>query len=177
MVEQVLELAGAKKSQSAALRQPVALAEVLNDAINATADDIRTAGCEVQVELPPSLPSITGDASALRRVFQNLIANAAKHATQGRWLGITAVADEDSKAPTVEIQISDRGPGIPENELAHIFKPFFRGATAQAQQIRGSGLGLSLVKEIVEAHGGNISVASHNGQGATFIIRLPVFEP
>jgi signal transduction histidine kinase len=176
MVEQVLGLSGAKKSQSAALRQPVALGEVLNDAINATAHDIRAAGCEIQVEFPPSLPSISADASALRRVFQNLISNAAKHASQGRWIGITAVADEDSQTPTVEIQVSDRGPGIPESELTHIFRPFFRGTAAQAQQTRGSGLGLSLVKEIVESHGGNISVVNNNGQGATFTIRLPVRE-
>ena len=73
----------------------------------------------------------------------------------------------------LEVRVADRGPGIPENEQAEIFKPFVRGAAAQEKQIRGSGLGLSLVKEIVEAHGGAVLVRSQPGQGATFTVRLP----
>jgi signal transduction histidine kinase len=73
----------------------------------------------------------------------------------------------------IEIQVADQGPGIPENEVSEIFKPFFRGAAAQATQVRGSGLGLSLVREIVETHGGTISVQSDNGTGAIFTVRLP----
>lgn len=176
MVEQVLALAGVQKKTSPALREPVALAEVLHDAVAATAHDTQAAQCEVQLELPPSLPMVLGDASALRRVFQNLITNAAKHGGSGKWIGVTAVGDEDSRPPVAEIQVADRGAGIPPDEQADIFKPFFRGALTRALQIRGSGLGLSLVKEIVEAHGGKISVRSLNGQGATFIVRLPVAE-
>jgi signal transduction histidine kinase len=70
--------------------------------------------------------------------------------------------------------VADRGPGIPPDEQAEIFKPFFRGALAQTMQIRGSGLGLSLVREIVAAHGGTVSVESQKGQGTTFTVRLPL---
>lgn len=174
MVEAVLALAGAQKKTSAALREPVALAEVLQDAVTTTAHDTQAAQCEVRLELPPSLPTVFGDASALRRVFQNLITNAAKHGGGGKWIGITAVADEDRQPPMVEIQVADRGPGIPAHEQAEIFKPFYRGALTRALQVRGNGLGLSLVKEIVVAHGGNISVRSPDGHGATFVVRLPV---
>ena len=174
MIEQVLTLAGAQKKNPAGLRVPVALADVLRDAVAATAHETQAAQCEVQLELPPSLPEISGDASALRRAFQNLIGNAAKHGGSGKWIGVTAVADEDGIPPMVEIQVADRGPGIPAHEQAEIFKPFVRGARAQALQIRGSGLGLSLVKEIIEAHGGTISVRSQSGNGATFVVRLPV---
>ncbi len=116
MVEQVLGLAGAQKKNSAALRRPVSLAEVLRDAVAATAHDTQAAQCEVQLELPPSLPEISGDAAALRRAFQNLIGNAAKHGGSGQWIGITAVADEDSQPRVIEIQVADRGPGIPAHE-------------------------------------------------------------
>lgn len=177
MIEQVLTLAGAQKNTSAALRQPVSLADVLRDAVAATTHDTQAAHCDVQLELPPALPEISGDAAALRRAFQNLITNAAKHGGTGKWIGVTAVGDEDSQPPTIEIQVADRGPGIPASEQPDIFQPFFRGAATQAKQIRGSGLGLSLVKEIVEAHGGTVSVRSTNGHGATFIVRLPSTKP
>ncbi|HEY5042231.1 MAG TPA: HAMP domain-containing sensor histidine kinase, partial [Verrucomicrobiae bacterium] len=174
MVEQILGLAGIKQNSAVTSREPLAIAETLREAVAATAPDTSSAHCEVQLELPPGLPVIKGDAAALRRVFQNLITNAAKHGGQGGWIGITAAIVEAAKPPMVEIKVADRGPGIPKAELSEIFKPFFRGAAAQAKQIRGSGLGLSLVREIVEAHGGTISVASQFGHGAVFAVRLPV---
>ncbi|MEA3210590.1 MAG: hypothetical protein QOE70_3647 [Chthoniobacter sp.] len=173
MVGQVLEFAAAKTKQATAQHRSVPLAEVLNDAITAAAPDAQAAHCEVELKLSPSLPCVSGDAAALRRVFQNLIANAAKHGGEGGWIGVTATATNGSGPAMVEVQIADRGPGIPEGELAEVFKPFFRGAAAQEKQTRGSGLGLSLVREIVEAHGGGISVQSATGGGATFTVRLP----
>ncbi|HTV62755.1 MAG TPA: HAMP domain-containing sensor histidine kinase, partial [Verrucomicrobiae bacterium] len=163
MVEQVLELAGARKNSSAALRESVSIADILREAVAATAHETETAGCGVHLELSPGLPLVVGDAAALRRVFQNLITNAAKYGGQDGYIGITAVFDEEGRQPAIEVQVADHGPGVPENEMSEIFKPFFRGAAAQATQVRGSGLGLSLVREIVEAHGGTISVQSENG--------------
>ena len=173
MVEQILGLAGIKQNSAATAREPVAIAETLREAVAATAADTKSAHCEVQLELPPGLPAINGDAAALRRAFQNLITNAAKHGGQGGWIGITATNVEMDKSPMIEIQVADRGPGIPKTELFEIFKPFYRGASAQTKQIRGSGLGLSLVREIVEAHGGTVSAVSQPGHGAVFVVRLP----
>lgn len=177
MVEQVLALAGARRRDITTTSQPVALADVLKDAVAATTHDTQAAKCKVHLDLPAVLPVIPGDASALRRVFQNLITNAAKHGGDGKWIGITAVDDAAGQPPMVEVRVADRGPGIPLDEQDEIFKPFYRTAQAQAAQIRGSGLGLSLVKEIVVAHGGTVSVESANGQGATFRVRLPKEKP
>lgn len=174
MVEQVLALAGARRREAAGLRRPVALEVVLNDAVAATTHDTEAAHCKVQLALPSGLPAIMGDASALRRVFQNLITNAAKHGGDGQWIGITAINDHASRPPMVEIQVADRGPGIPVAEQLEVFKPFFRGSLAQAAQTRGSGLGLSLVKEIIVAHGGTVAVRSNNGRGSIFSVRLPM---
>jgi signal transduction histidine kinase len=174
MIEQLLELAGAKKNRAALARKPVALAEVLKDAIAAAEHDTQTAGCLVQFEAPTPLPLVSGDASALRRVFQNLITNAAKHGGDGKWVGVTAAVVNGENAPAVEVRVADRGTGISESEQVEIFKPFARGALAKATQVRGSGLGLSLVHEIVELHQGSVSVSSKPGHGATFIVRLPV---
>ena len=174
MVEQVLALAGAQNGRSVVALRPVALREVLEQAVAATAHDTQAAGCQVQKEFAPALPPVMGDASALRRAIENLITNAAKHGGQGGWIGITAACRQEDGTSTVEIEVADRGPGIPVNEQQDIFRPFFRGATAQAKQTRGSGLGLSVAKEIIEAHGGKIFVQSANGQGAVFKVRLPV---
>jgi signal transduction histidine kinase len=172
MIEQLLELAGARKNQAPLARKPVQLREVLQDAIAATKRDVEVAGCAVELSLPTSLPEVSGDAAALRRVFQNLLTNAARHGGTGAWIGVTATALNGTE-PMLAVRVADRGPGIPENEQREIFKPFVRGAVAQEKQIRGSGLGLSLVKDIVEAHGGVVLVCSQPGRGAAFTVRLP----
>ncbi|MEE9180132.1 MAG: sensor histidine kinase, partial [Vicinamibacteria bacterium] len=71
------------------------------------------------------------------------------------------------------ITIADKGPGILAEDLPHVFEPFYRGKTAQAGRARGNGLGLALVRQIIEGHGGRITVKSAKGQGTTFSVRLP----
>ncbi|HSI15990.1 MAG TPA: HAMP domain-containing sensor histidine kinase [Chthoniobacter sp.] len=174
MVEQVLAYAGANKAPALMARQEVAIKEVLSEAIADAGQETAGTPCEVDFTAPQNLPSIHGDPLALRRAFQNLLANAVKHGGEGGWIGVTVRATNGSEPPAIEVQVSDRGPGIPEKEQAEIFKPFMRGARAQSRQLRGSGLGLSLVREIVEAHGGTVAVSSQPGSGATFTVRLPL---
>jgi len=174
MIEQLLELAGAGKNRASLAHESVELPQVLKDAIAAAEHDTQTAGCSIELETPAGLPAVSGDAAALRRVFQNLITNAAKHGGEGGWIGVAASVVNGEGKPMVEVRVTDRGPGIPEKEQTEIFKPFMRGALAEARQIRGSGLGLSLVHEIVEFHQGAIMVHSRPGHGATFAVRLPV---
>jgi signal transduction histidine kinase len=174
MVEQLLELAGAWKNGAGLASDPVALTDVLKEAIAAAEHDTKAAGCVVQLDAPASFPSVTGDASSLRRVFQNLITNAAKHGGDGKWIGVTATDTSDGNSPMIEVLVADRGAGIPESEQSEIFKPFVRGAAAKAKQVRGSGLGLTMVREIVELHRGSVTVVSKPGQGAAFVVRLPV---
>ncbi len=175
-VEQVLALATARRHLPFASRQPIVIGQILAEAVVATREETEEAECEVTLEFPPDLPTVRGDELALGRAFGNLISNAAKHGAAGKWIGITARAlDGDRKM--VEVQIADRGPGIPQGEQERIFTPFIRGAQAEERAVRGSGLGLSIVREIIEAHGGTISVQSTLGQGATFIVGLPADQP
>ncbi len=172
MVEQVLELAGAQRSNAMQF-QPVSMEEVLRASVAACSAETQTAGCEVELKVPSALPEVSGDAAALRRVFQNLIVNAAKHGATGHWIGVAARFMAPS---TVEIQVSDRGAGVPQDEQAHIFDAFVRGSAAQLAQTRGSGLGLSLVREIVQAHKGTVLLRSEPEQGAVFTVQLPVVQ-
>ena len=73
----------------------------------------------------------------------------------------------------VEIRVADHGPGIPQDELGHIFDTFYRGKRAVEDQIHGTGLGLSLVKRIIEAHAGTVTAQSEPGKGTEFVVRIP----
>lgn len=176
MVEQVLLLSRPEQKIPNSQRRPVVLKTVIDEAVAATVSDALEARCEVRMVIPPDLPKVSGDAGALRRVFQNLLTNAFKHGGARGWVAIAAVTAKEGTSNVVEITVSDGGPGIPSSELPEIFKPFFRGAAAQANQIRGSGLGLALVREIVESHGGSVSARNGTeagGGGALFTVRLP----
>ncbi len=166
MVQEVLEFSAARKGGTAYRKVPLEVAELLRAAVDDTKED--TSACEVELTVPEDLPKVEGEPGALRRVFMNLIGNAAKHGGGG-WIGISA----RRAGRQVEITVSDRGPGVPRAEQGRIFEPFYRGSDACGKQTRGSGLGLGLVKEIAEAHGGRVSVSSEPGEGATFIVSLP----
>jgi signal transduction histidine kinase len=79
----------------------------------------------------------------------------------------------DENGPAVEVRVADHGPGIPEQEQQRIFDPFYRGQRALRDQVHGTGLGLNLVKRIIEAHGGTIRVKSRPATGTEFIVRIP----
>ncbi len=108
----------------------------------------------VEVNVPDGLPPVLVDAPALRSCLANLIANAVKYGGTTRWVGVTASTAPGRKGPEVRIAVTDKGLGISSTDLPHIFEPFYRGAEALSRQIHGNGLGLSIVKGIVEAHAG-----------------------
>ncbi len=168
MVQQVLDFSSAKRGGRPAVRELVDVGRLLQEAVGNVGAE--TAGCEVALTLPEGRLEVEGEPGALRRAFQNLVVNAAKHGGEGRWIGISAKGPGER----VEVTVSDRGPGVPKEEQEEIFTPFFRGEAAQEAQRRGSGLGLALVKEIVEAHGGRVSVCSGAEGGASFTVSLPV---
>jgi signal transduction histidine kinase len=130
----------------------------------------------VQRDIAPDLPAVLGDAPALRSAVQNLVANAVKYGGRDRWVGIRAHHVRERRRSEVWITVSDHGPGIPAAELPHVFEPFYRGADALERQIHGNGLGLSLVRRIVTAHGGRVNVATKPGAGTAFTIALPVAQ-
>jgi two-component system sensor histidine kinase SenX3 len=171
LVEQILEFAGLQSGQRRMVAGPVEIGKLLREVV-ATAEATAPAGVSVEVAIADHLPAVAGDESALRRVFQNLVSNAIKYGADARWIGVTATAGAD----TLEISVSDRGIGIAAADQARIFDPFYRAPDVVAAQIQGAGLGLSLVKKIVEAHAGRITLKSAPGAGSTFTVSLPVLH-
>jgi signal transduction histidine kinase len=170
LVEQILEFAGLQSGQRAAARHPVTLDSVLREAAAATQPAADAAGVRIELAIADALPAVAGDEAALRRVFVNLIGNAVKYGASGGWVEVRAAARGGA---SVDVAISDRGIGIEPSEQAKIFEPFYRAPDVVAAQIQGAGLGLSLVKRIVDAHGGRIAVSSTPGAGSTFTVTLP----
>lgn len=114
---------------------------------------------------------IAGDATQLRRAIENLVNNALKFSPPEGTVRVELAAREGS----VEITVRDEGPGIDEAEHDRIFEPFHRAPGSDA--VPGVGLGLPIVRQVVEQHGGTVSVDSRPGAGATFAIRLPLVQP
>jgi signal transduction histidine kinase len=135
---------------------------------------LEEAVCDVEKQIEPGLPLILADSMALRHALQNLIGNAVKYGMGGvRWIGIFARAVSTSEGLRVEIRVADHGPGIPADERDHVFDAFFRGRRAVLDQKHGTGLGLNLVKKIVEAHDGTVEVESEPGTGTAFVVSIP----
>jgi two-component system sensor histidine kinase GlrK len=114
--------------------------------------------------------SLHADQAKLRLVLDNLVSNAIKFTPEGGTIRIAAHRD----ATHVTIEVEDSGPGVPDAERGRIFEPFFQGATPQGGLVRGTGIGLSVVQEIVQAHGGSIELTEGVLSGACFRVRIPV---
>ncbi len=174
LVEQVLRFASANAGRVIQARTPVAARSLIEQTVEASRCAMQAAHCTVEQKIDDPLPEILADPLALKQALQNLLANAVKYgATDEPWIGIAASRTEGPRGPAVEIRVADRGPGIPVDEQKHIFDAFYRGRRAVQDQIHGAGLGLNLVKKIVEAHGGSIRVKSAPGEGAEFIVEIP----
>lgn len=178
MVGQALELAGIQSGRRVYHPRPVEVRDIVDGALQDCRWLLQEKSIEVEKDVDRDLPLVLADPSALRRAVQNLVENAVKYGGRAGWIGVRA---RQAPSGPVEIAVSDRGPGIRREDLPHLFKPFFRGRDAAAGGIPGSGLGLSLVNHIAEAHGGRVTVltgaAGSSGAagsgGSTFTLSLP----
>ena len=173
MVEQALEFAGIQSGRKRYDFRHVEVRDLVESALAGYQPQLREADFVVEQELEPDLPPVLGDAAALRRAIQNLLSNAIKYSGERRWIELRAGSVVKDRGVEVQITLRDSGLGIAPRDVPHIFEPFYRGRDAVAAQIHGTGLGLSLVRHIIEAHHGRVSVESVSGQGTTFRLHLP----
>ena len=175
LVEQVLTHAGVHGQRRPPHLVPVDVGATLHAVVEAARSLAAEAGCSIDLNVEPGMPRVLLDDAALRGAVENLVSNALKHAASGAWVGLAA-RTSTSDGPVVEIVVSDRGPGIPREDCAHIFEPFYRGRLALERQVKGTGLGLSLVKRSVEEMGGTVAAEAAPGGGTRFVIRLPLSQ-
>ena len=173
MVEQILGYAGIQKGRIPT-PQPVDVESIVDGALRASQQVLQAKSCQVDSEVAPGLPSVLGDAASLSHCIQNLLTNAAKYGGDAPQIRLRAEAVNGGSR--IRITVSDNGPGIEPADLRHIFEPFYRGRKAVDDQIHGTGLGLSLVKRIIEAHNGKVNVESTLGQGSRFTLEVPALS-
>jgi signal transduction histidine kinase len=173
LVEQVLRFSSASAGHVIQEPEPVSMETVIAQATESGLAPLQP-GWVIEKHVDPDLPFVLGDPTALKQALQNLLGNAIKYGMEGgNWIGVFATRCRAGNRDMVEVRVQDRGPGIPPDEQGHVFEPFFRGRRAKQDQVHGTGLGLSLVKKIVEAHGGTIQVRSEEMKGTDFILRIP----
>src|SRR5216683_3924344 len=165
LVDEVLLFTAGRFGLSGYDLEPVEVAPIIMQSLSTSEANLRDAGFTVEKEISDKLPPIVADRSAAITCIENLVSNAIKYSNSSKWIAIRAhEASADSK-PEVRISVEDKGIGISSADLAHIFEPFYRVQSVRDNQIRGVGLGLYLVKRMMEDMGGRVTVTSQLGRG------------
>jgi len=173
LIDNVLDFARIERGKASYDFAEGRLDEVVERALDVCRYRVEKEKMRLRTEIESGLPAIRMDENAMTLVLLNLIDNAVKYAADGKDVEVAL-----SRAPGgVRLAVRDRGPGIPPEEQSRIFERFYRARSARDRNVRGSGIGLALVKHIVEAHGGRLAVDSVLGQGATFTVTLPAAPP
>jgi signal transduction histidine kinase len=172
LVKDLLELAAGKMERLQGEKKEV----VLNGVIGKVAELMQAGATEkdltYKVEVTEKPLVVVGIEDGLERVFMNLVSNAVKYTPAGGSVAVKAWSENDQ----IEVEVSDTGIGIPEEALPRLFTEFYRARNARALEMEGTGLGLAIARDVVEQHGGRISVKSTEGKGTTFHVTLPSAE-
>jgi PAS domain S-box-containing protein len=176
LVNDLLDVSRIEAGKVALSFQPIDLKEVINDSINTilhqSEEDQRSV--TIDVEMPDNIPSIYGDIERVRQILTNLIDNAYKYSPENSLVQLVISRLED----TIQVAVIDQGIGIFPDEQEKIFERFYRGENHLVMATAGTGLGLPIVKELVEMHNGRIWVTSSGvpGEGSTFTFTLPLYQ-
>jgi signal transduction histidine kinase len=169
LIDHLLTLASVEEGEPAE-KTPTDFAPVLREVADEMSLIVRQAQLTLQVAVPEHLPCVQANVDQIRIAIRNLLDNAIKYSSAGGTISLTARSSDH----TLEIQVADNGIGIPAEALPHVFERFYRVDRARARKQGGAGLGLALVRAMVEANNGTIGVESQVNQGSQFIVRLPI---
>jgi len=170
LTENVLSFAKMDEGREKFEFELVDIVKLMKDLVSTIQDRIRHNGFEIRMELENSLPSLKADSTAISQAITNLIDNAIKYSGGAKKIIVSAYKGDQY----LDIAVKDFGVGIKKEEIDKVFDRFYRGGDELTRTIKGSGLGLTLVKQIVEAHHGSVQVESEPRQGSTFSIKLPL---
>ncbi len=177
LIENILDFSRIEAGRKTYILEPVAIGEVVRETYNTYRAQLEHHGFEHHLSVAPNLPIVPADRDAVAQAIINLITNAIKYSGEERYLALDVATDTRRNRSGVLISVHDRGFGIRPEDRARLFEGFFRSADGRVREKGGAGLGLSLVKHIVDAHGGSLDVESRLVKGSTFRIFLPSEEP
>jgi two-component system sensor histidine kinase SenX3 len=171
-VDQVLKAGVAREKPRSAARAPVDLVALAHECVDLALTRHHLTRDHIRMDTPSAVPLIVrGDAEELRTMLTNVLNNAVKYSTQDVQVTVSVAA---ATPDTVWVRVSDRGIGIPKKQLKRIFRRFYRVQMPRLKQVKGTGLGLYIVRSIARAHGGRVFAHSEGeGHGATFTLELP----
>ena len=173
MINDFLDLSRLESGRFELRKRPLNLGKVVDYVVSLLSVQARNKGIEIKVDIPSDLPPILADEELMVTLIRNLLSNAVKFSYEGGQVEVKA-CEEDG---WLILSVSDQGIGIPSEDLPHVFEKFYRVRSATELGIKGTGLGLALAKEAVEAHGGKIEVESQIGVGSRFTVILPIALP
>lgn len=170
LVEDLRTLSLAEADELSMHRQPIAPADLVHHAVVAHTPQAQHKQITLAVDVEPGLPTVHVDPDRMNQVLTNLLHNALRYTPEGGQITLAARRNREG----VEIAVQDSGAGIPAADLPHVFDRFYRGDKSRQRHEGGSGLGLAIAKSIVENHGGTIRAENGSGQGARFVVMVPV---
>ncbi len=173
LVDNMLDFAAIERGVKKYTLRPGDLGGTIHRTVESARVAMETRRMTIELQLPDDLPPVWHDVDSVSQVMTNLLSNAAKYGQEAGWIGVTVEASPDE----VRVAVSDRGIGIAPAEQDHVFQQYWRSADPQARRRKGTGIGLTIVKYVMEAHGGRVALQSAPGQGTTFTLHFPTRAP
>jgi signal transduction histidine kinase len=170
LVDNVLDFSKIEQGKKIYRMRQVALPDVVRAAARAMQYPLEQQGFKLNVSISDDLPAVSADSDALEQAILNLLSNAMKYSGSSRQIELCCARNNGNAV----IAVTDHGIGIAPQDRTHIFEKFYRVRSSDTDLIAGTGLGLTLVKHVVQAHAGSVELESTPGRGSTFSIRIPV---
>ncbi|MBU4448139.1 MAG: PAS domain-containing protein, partial [Proteobacteria bacterium] len=169
LINDLLDVAKMEAGYGQLEQVPLNLPEILGELVELLRERAASQQVTLKLVAPDGLPLIQADRRSMEEVFGNLVSNAINYSPDGGEVRITAI----SRGDYLEVEVKDQGIGIEAEEISKIFDKFYRVKSPKTRQVIGTGLGLALVKGLIEAHRGSVDVDSEVGAGTTFRVKLP----
>ena len=177
LLDQVLLFASGKVERTESELRSVDVGAIVEQSVAISEPMLREAGFKAETMVSDHLPAVKANPEAVSKCLENLISNAIKYGGPTQWVGVQAQAVNGTQKAEVQVSVRDQGRGISPEDLPHIFEPFYRTQEVRDGQIRGVGLGLHLVKRMMEGMGGRVTVTSETNRGTCFVLHFPAVAP